>query len=124
MNILTQIIQYKKQEVEVRKILVPVRELVKSSLFKRECLSLIQFLLDPAKNGIIAEFKRKSPSKGFINKDADVKKITNAYTKMEQVVYLCLQTITFLAAIRRILLWREKIIYRSSRRILLLMNTN
>jgi len=81
MNILTQIIQYKRQEVEVRKILVPVRELVKSSLFKRECLSLTAFLLDPAKTGIIAEFKRRSPSKGFINKDADVKKITAVYTK-------------------------------------------
>jgi len=80
MNILSQIIAYKKQEVEVRRILVPVKELVKSSLFKRECLSLKRSLLDKSKTGIIAEFKRKSPSKGFINKDADVKKITAAYT--------------------------------------------
>lgn len=81
MNILNQIVEYKKTEVEVRKILLPVKELVKSSFFKSECLSLKEFLLDETKTGIIAEFKRKSPSKGFINKDADVNKITTAYTK-------------------------------------------
>jgi len=37
--------------------------------------------MDNSKTGIIAEFKRKSPSKGFINRDADVKDVTEAYTK-------------------------------------------
>ena len=43
-------------------------------------LSLRQFLLDDSKTGIIAEFKRKSPSKGIINGNADVIKITNTYS--------------------------------------------
>lgn len=81
MNILNQIVEYKKAEVETRKILVPEKELEKSSLFKRKCISLKNALEDGSKSGIIAEFKRRSPSKGFINKDADVKKVTAAYTR-------------------------------------------
>jgi indole-3-glycerol phosphate synthase len=37
--------------------------------------------LDDSKTGIIAEFKRKSPSKGIINDKADVIEVTEAYTK-------------------------------------------
>lgn len=37
-------------------------------------------LLNETKSGIIAEFKRKSPSKGFINRSADVQKVTKDYT--------------------------------------------
>ncbi|MEP7165623.1 MAG: indole-3-glycerol phosphate synthase TrpC [Ferruginibacter sp.] len=81
MNILKQIVDYKKAEVEVRKVLVPQKELEKSSLFKRRTLSLKRALQDESKTGIIAEFKRKSPHKGYINREADVKKVTGAYTK-------------------------------------------
>jgi indole-3-glycerol phosphate synthase len=40
-----------------------------------------KFLLDPEKNGIIAEFKRRSPSKGIINDSANIETITSAYTQ-------------------------------------------
>jgi indole-3-glycerol phosphate synthase len=79
MNILKQILAYKKQELEVRKLLVPEKELIKSIWFKRKCLSLKESLIDKNKTGIVAEFKRRSP-KGFINRNADVKTVTNAYT--------------------------------------------
>ena len=42
-------------------------------------LSMKSFLLDNARTGIIAEFKRKSPSKGTINATADVVHVTKAY---------------------------------------------
>ena len=79
MNILEKIIAHKKIEVAERKKNISINELEKQISFSREILSLKNFLLDDSKTGIIAEFKRKSPSKGIINGDADVVEITNAY---------------------------------------------
>jgi len=81
MNILDQIIAYKKKEVEKRKSEVTAAALEKSTLYNRYTLSLKSSLLDDDKTGIIAEFKRKSPSKGIINEKADVVKVTQAYTE-------------------------------------------
>jgi indole-3-glycerol phosphate synthase len=79
MNILEKIIVHKKIEVAERKKNMSVNELEKQISFSRKTLSLKSFLLDESRTGIIAEFKRKSPSKGIINGDADVIEITNAY---------------------------------------------
>jgi indole-3-glycerol phosphate synthase len=49
--------------------------------FQRTCLSLKAALLKTNATGIIAEFKRKSPSKGFINQYADVVNVTEGYTR-------------------------------------------
>ena len=81
MNILDKIVAHKKTEVAEAKNRVPVAQLEKSPLFSRPVLSLKEFLLDESKTGIIAEFKRKSPSKGVINGNADVSAITSAYAK-------------------------------------------
>lgn len=78
-NILDEIIAHKKKEVESCKELFSVSELEKASLFGRETLSLKQSVLSPYKTGIIAEFKRKSPSKGIINDKAFVDDVTQAY---------------------------------------------
>lgn len=79
MNILEAIIERKKIEVEERKVVTPVDVLRQSALYMQPRLSLKQFLLDESKTGIIAEFKRRSPSKGSINEHADVVEVTNAY---------------------------------------------
>jgi indole-3-glycerol phosphate synthase len=81
MNILDKIIGYKRGEVERNKLDRPVGVLEKSGLFSRRPLSLRESLADPARTGIIAEFKRRSPSKGVINDRADVVKVTSAYTR-------------------------------------------
>ena len=81
MDILEQIIAYKRSEVEKRKAAVNVSQLEGKALYKRPTISLRQSLLDETKTGIIAEFKRRSPSKGNINIDADVLKVTTAYTR-------------------------------------------
>lgn len=79
MNILDTIIAHKRKEVAERKVLAPLIELEKQPFFTRRTLSLCDFLLDETRTGIIAEFKRKSPSKGIINDQADVLAVTSAY---------------------------------------------
>jgi indole-3-glycerol phosphate synthase len=78
-NILGKIVSYKKQEIEERKQDSPVSLLEKQPGFTRDIFSMKKYLADPEKNGIIAEFKRKSPSKGIINDAASVEEVTGAY---------------------------------------------
>jgi indole-3-glycerol phosphate synthase len=80
MNILDKIIEHKKGEVAAAREAVPVSELEKRAFFSRKCFSLSEFLVDPAKTGIIAEFKRRSPSKGVINGEVTVAEVTGGYT--------------------------------------------
>jgi indole-3-glycerol phosphate synthase len=79
MNILDKIIEYKKSEVAQRKATVRVAELEQSVFFSRRPLSLRTFLTDPERTGIIAEFKRRSPSKGVINDHSGVVDVTRGY---------------------------------------------
>jgi len=81
MNILEKIVAYKRTEVARRKVETPVAALEMSVFFPRPALSLRKFLTDPRKTGIIAEFKRRSPSRGVINGSADVEKITAGYAR-------------------------------------------
>src|SRR5690606_2304649 len=48
-------------------------------LFGRTCYDLRESVLDAKKNGIIAEFKRASPSKGIINGHSKPDEIAKAY---------------------------------------------
>ncbi len=79
LNILERIVSYKKEEVSMRKQQRPVEQLEKLSGFSREIFSMKNFLSDASKNGIIAEFKKKSPSKGIINDTASIELVTAAY---------------------------------------------
>lgn len=79
MNILDTIIAQKQKEVTERKAVTSLAQLEKQPFFARPTLSLCHFLSDETRTGIIAEFKRKSPSKGIINDKADVLAVTSAY---------------------------------------------
>ncbi|MBD1393627.1 indole-3-glycerol phosphate synthase TrpC [Mucilaginibacter glaciei] len=79
MNILDKIVAHKKIEVERDKVRTTYSQLEESEYFHRETYSFKDFLLAPERTGIIAEFKRKSPSKGIINDDALVKDVTKDY---------------------------------------------
>ena len=79
MNILDQIIARKKEEISFSKSQVYLDDLKNSAFFERKTFSLKETLVQ--KSGIIAEFKRKSPSKGIINNQSDVLEVAKNYEK-------------------------------------------
>ncbi len=79
MTILDKIIESKKLEVASRKLSTPISTLVKTPTFARKCLSMKQFLIN-SESGIISEFKRKSPSLGWIHENANVIDVTSGYS--------------------------------------------
>ena len=80
MNILDKIIVHKRKEVAERKKTFSESYLKNLPYFKNECRSLKSSLLQENSSGIIAEFKRRSPSRGAINEHADVVAVTKGYT--------------------------------------------
>ena len=70
MNILDTIIAHKKIDVAKAKKATSIKSLEESHYFSAPKISLKEYILHDDKSGIIAEFKRKSPSKGIINNTA------------------------------------------------------
>jgi indole-3-glycerol phosphate synthase len=79
MNILEKIIAKKKEEVERLRRITPVGQLQDGEFFARSAISLAGRLTAAGASGIIAEFKRRSPSKGIINDKADVVEVARGY---------------------------------------------
>ena len=79
MNILDNIIATKKIEVEQKKELVPIEDLETFPHYHSPCNSLVSELLNESATGIIAEFKRKSPSKGVMNEHVQIGPVVEAY---------------------------------------------
>lgn len=78
MDILTKIVNDKRIEVNLRKQLIPIKQLEHSILFERETVSLAK-KLKASNTGIIAEHKRRSPSKQVINHDLNVFDVAKGY---------------------------------------------
>lgn len=78
MDILDKIVKDKRIEVNLRKQLIPVKQLEQSILFARPANSLAQKLKN-SNSGIIAEHKRRSPSKQVINHDFNVFDVAKGY---------------------------------------------
>lgn len=79
MTILEKIVAHKQQEVAKRRDLYPVKLLEKSIYFHTPVVSLREYLQREDRVGVIAEFKRQSPSKGGINLYASVEKVSIGY---------------------------------------------
>lgn len=81
MNILDKIIESKRRSVREKKSKYDIKSLQDSIFFKRECASLSKRLNEQHSTGIIAEFKRRSPSKGVINNKSGIVDVVNDYEK-------------------------------------------
>lgn len=83
MDILEKIVAAKRKEIEPFKAKSPVERFEKDGFFWEIAnRSLVQSLLLPGSTSIIAEFKRKSPSKGwFKTKELEVEPVVTAYNK-------------------------------------------
>lgn len=79
MNILEKIVAHKRTEVAGRKSLYPVKLLEQSIYFATQPVSLKKYIQRKDKSGIIAEIKRKSPSKGVINPHVSVERTSIGY---------------------------------------------
>lgn len=80
MNILDKIIGDKRKEVDLKKSIVPTSQLERSVLFERSGKSLATALKNST-SGIIAEHKRRSPSKATINQNTNVGQVAIGYQK-------------------------------------------
>ncbi|MEJ1223774.1 indole-3-glycerol phosphate synthase TrpC [Sediminicola sp. 1XM1-17] len=78
MNILDKIVFDKRKEVDLKKLIIPTSQLEASVLFERPTVSLAN-ALKQSETGIIAEHKRRSPSKSVINQDLNVQDVATGY---------------------------------------------
>jgi indole-3-glycerol phosphate synthase len=95
MNILEKIIAHKRIEVSENRLNIPMGKLEKKEFFNRPVISLSKSLVDENSTGIIAEFKRQSPSRGVINSNADVVQVTSAYAENGAAALSVLTDINF-----------------------------
>ncbi|UII26677.1 indole-3-glycerol phosphate synthase TrpC [Fulvivirga maritima] len=79
MNILEEIVAHKRKEVNDKKNLFPVTLLEQSIFFHTKTVSLKKYIHREDKSGIIAEIKRKSPSKGVINPNVSIERTSIGY---------------------------------------------
>ena len=79
MAILDKILKFKRREVAEKKSLITVKYLENSIYFNSQTLSLKKYVLRADKSGIIAEIKRKSPSRGILNTNVSMEQTSIGY---------------------------------------------
>lgn len=77
-DILSEIIANKRFEVDLQKQAISIEQLQEGISDAQPCRSMRQALL-ASSSGIIAEFKRRSPSKGWIHQEACPEEVVPAY---------------------------------------------
>ena len=82
MTILEKIIETKKIELEIVKKTISIEDLKKLPNFQKKSISLVNRLKNSS-HGIIAEHKRRSPSKSIINESIDINQIIHGYNRAD-----------------------------------------
>ncbi|MFC4222174.1 indole-3-glycerol phosphate synthase TrpC [Flagellimonas marina] len=80
MNILDKIVADKRKEVDLKKSLITIPQLEQSVMMERTSISLAEELKNST-TGIIAEHKRRSPSKSIINQSLNVQDVAKGYAR-------------------------------------------
>ena len=78
-DILQEIVATKRAEIDRRKRETDLQALYRQAETPRTTRHSLREALRSSSTGIISEFKRRSPSKGWINRDADVQSVVRAY---------------------------------------------
>ncbi|MCL6523198.1 MAG: indole-3-glycerol phosphate synthase TrpC [Thermoflavifilum sp.] len=78
-SILPRIVAQKRIEIARKKLALPLEVIQRMPFMSRQGLSLRKALLSPGASGIIAEHKRKSPSKGFFASTLSLEEIVAGY---------------------------------------------
>lgn len=79
MSILQQIVTQKRLEIEAAQKVRSIEALQDMPLFYRPTISISQRIKEEGSSGVIAEFKRHSPSKKWINQTVDPVEVVTAY---------------------------------------------
>lgn len=82
MHILDHIIQQKKKEIKIKKELIPLESFMKTEFYKAESKSLKRSIQNANNIPVIAEFKRRSPSREVINQKIHVIDVANSYQNL------------------------------------------
>lgn len=82
-DILQEIVATKRAEIDRRKRETDLQALYRQAETPRTTRHSLREALRSSSTGIISEFKRRSPSKGWINRDADVQSVVRAYQQAE-----------------------------------------
>lgn len=108
-DILNDIIRNTRNTIEEHKRMVPLDLIIEGASEERIILSM-RNALNNSSSGIIAEFKRKSPSKGWINEYANPVNITKAYQDAgASAISILTDTPFFGGSLKDLRIAREKI---------------
>jgi indole-3-glycerol phosphate synthase len=89
-DILSKICACKRLEVARQKEAISLSYLEYSLSFQKRMKVSFKKSLSESPTGIIAEFKRRSPSKGWINRDANVEQVVSSYEAAGATAISCL----------------------------------
>jgi indole-3-glycerol phosphate synthase len=95
MDILDKICFNKQHEIARQKEAIPLSDMINILNYQSKEKNSFRQALINSESGIIAEFKRKSPSKGWIHPEADVTQIVRAYQDAGAAAISCLTDESF-----------------------------